>query len=199
MFEIRLHDEIYQAEPFTLNEYEDLIAEWSDEKVLRLLKKVKGYNINNPKHYTECVFAQLWAISLGDMNQQKTISCECGAEHDLFINYGYINTPIEKGFIYSVGEYKIKFRYPVIFEDKDQIEMVARCMQSIMYKDEEVLISDLDQASLDALYGLLTAEHIELLIKELLSPTISIGLPVECGNVYHIKGLSEMLRVIEHG
>lgn len=197
MFEIKIYDKTYQASYMTLDEYEDLVKNYTPEQILNVIKThVQGIDINRTSVYIEAVFIQLWANSLGELNQSRELDCVCGEKHNIDINYSFLNVPEETGFIYDIGGIKIKFRYPRMFEDQDQIDMIMKCIVSIIQDAEEIPVHELSEYSLEAVYALFTKEVIEHIINELLAPKVVLAIPTGCGEIFTISGLNEFMEAM---
>lgn len=193
MFEIICNNITYNARYFTLDEYEATLLKITNNHIKEainglLIDCIESYDTNLPKHYAECIFLKLWAHSLGNVTKEL---------NDVFVNFNYIETPIEKGFIYKVENISLKMRYPKLFEDTDKLEMVINCMDSVILENEtEIKISDLSTQDLDALYSILSKDIIVALRDELLRPKPYIAFPFE-DEIKKIEGFKNLLEVID--
>lgn len=197
MFEIKMFDKIYKASYITLNEYEELVKNYTPESILSIIEThVVGIDLTRTAAYLEGVFIQLWAHSLGELNQTRDLDCVCGEHHVLDINYGFLTVPEETGFVYNIADIKIRFRYPRMFEDKDQIDMVMKCMVSVIEGAEEIPVDELSEASLEAVYALFSKDVIEHIIKELLAPKVVLAIPTGCGEIFKLSGLGDFMEAM---
>ncbi|ASZ76444.1 hypothetical protein [Proteus phage PM2] len=193
MFEITCNDLIYKARYFTLDEYEATLLKITDNNIKEaittlLIDCVDSYDTNLPKHYAECIFLKLWAHSLGGVTKDL---------NGVFVNFNYIESPAEKGFIYKIENLSLKMRYPKLFEDSDKLEMVINCIDSVILENEtEIKIQDLSSEDIEALYSLLTKDSIIALRDELLRPKPYIAFPLD-GEIHKIEGFKNLLEVID--
>lgn len=200
-FEITCAEHKFDCTPFTLDEYQGLIEAklngTMSDSLKALLDRHVAPGLNLPKHQMEGIMLKLWANSLGDINQEKDYICDCGKEHKVFLNYNYIDIPKETGFEYNLGGIKLKLRYPKLFEDKNHINMVVSCITHVITESQVIPIAELSEQEIEDLYSTITKEVIEDLVKELLRPTISLGVPLDCEcPAYIIKGLPEFLSLV---
>ncbi|AUM58437.1 baseplate hub [Proteus phage phiP4-3] len=193
MFEITCNDITYNARYFTLDEYEDVLNKITDNNIKDaisglLIDCIDSYDTNLPKHYAECIFLKLWAHSLGGVTKEL---------NGIFVNFNYIETPKEKGFIYKLDGLSLKMRYPKLFEDSDKLEMVINCIDSVLLEDQtEIKASELSSDDLNVLYSYLTKDVIFSLRDELLRPKPYIAFPVD-DEIKTIEGFKNLLEVID--
>lgn len=193
-----------QCRAFTLREYKDLLQAklegHMEDEILSLIKKCTDAK-DLTRHEGELLLVNLWANSIGEVNVERTWECACGKEIPIPINLMHASVDSTEELLYSFKDFKVKFRYPSLFQDKNKAQMVAECIEYIVIPDGSTLsVDDLSDAEIDDLYAAITTEDIERISLMLTRPQIQLAVPIscECGesHVHVIKGLKEFFKVL---
>lgn len=203
-FIARIGQHDIECRAFTLREYKDLLQAKlegrMEDEILSLFKKCT----NAPemsKHEGELLLINLWANSIGEVNVERTWECACGKEIPIPINLMHASVDVTEDLLYSFSEFKVKFRYPSLFQDKNKAQMVAECIEYIVIPDGSTLsVEELSDNEIEDLYAAITTEDIERISAMLTRPQIQLAVPIscECGesHVHIIKGLKEFFKVL---
>lgn len=203
-FIARIGQKDIECRAFTLREYKDLLQAKlegrMEDEILSLFKKCT----NAPelsKHEGELLLVNLWANSIGEVNVERTWECACGKEIPIPINLMHARVDVTEDLLYSFSDFKVKFRYPGLFQDKNKAQMVAECIEYIVIPDGSTLaVDDLSDTEIEDLYAAITTEDIERISAMLTRPQIQLAVPIscECGesHVHIIKGLKEFFKVL---
>lgn len=203
-FIARIVDKDINCRAFTLREYKDLLKAKIDgtmePEILELFKKCTDAPWL-PKHEGELLLVNLWANSMGEVNSEHTWQCACGRETLIPINLIHASIDATEELLYKFPGFKIKFRYPGLFEDKNTAQMVAECIEYIITEnDEQISIEDLTEHEMEDLYSVITSEDITKIAAMLTRPELQLAVPIscECGesHVHIIKGLKEFFRML---
>lgn len=201
-FIVQIKNKTINCRAFTLREYKDLLQAKLEKRmepaIIELLNKctdAKGLN----KQEAELLLINLWSNSLGAVNVEHTWVCECGKEQDIPVTISRASIVDESEVIRDFGAFKIKFRYPGLFEDGDKGKMIACCIEYIITEGgERIVVDDLNEAEIEDLYNAITLDDINALMEELLKPQVQMAIPIscECGahSVHVIKGLKEFFK-----
>ncbi|MFP9048635.1 hypothetical protein, partial [Enterococcus faecalis] len=77
---------------------------------------------------SELLLIHLWAHSLGEFNHENSWKSTCGTERPTHINLLHTQIDAPEDLWYTLGDIKIKFRYPKIFDDKNIAHMIVSCI-----------------------------------------------------------------------
>lgn len=203
-FEVQIGEKTINCRAFTLREYKDILktktAGTLEPFIITLLNKctdARGLS----KHEAELLLIHVWAHSLGVINQEQTWTCSCGTEQQIPVNLTHIRYDDTQELLRDFGAFKLKFRYPRLFEDKNKGMMVASCIESIITPAGEMLkVDDLNETEIDDLYAAITVDDIESISEMLLAPTVQLAIPISCGcgesSVHVVKGLKEFFKFL---
>lgn len=203
-FEARIGDKVIQCRAFTLEEYRDLIKAKADgtikEYVPELIKNctnARGLN----RQESELLLVHLWANSLGEVSHQNTWVCSCGHEIPQSINLTFAQIDEPEDLWYSLGGFRIKLRYPNLFEDSNISMMIASCIQYIHVNGETISVDELNDKEIDDLYSAITEDDIARIKSLLLKPTVKLAVPIKCdkcgeNHIHVIEGLKEFFKLI---
>lgn len=203
-FEVRIGDKTIACRAFTLREYKDLLQAKLEKRlepfIVSLLNDctdAKGLN----KQESELLLINLWAHSIGQVNAEHIWNCDCGNEISVPINLTHAYIDSTGDLLYAFKGFKIKFRYPDLFEDKNPASMVAQCIEHLITDDGQLLsVDDLSEREVNDLYSAITSEDIIRIQEMLLEPTVKMGIPISCScgksHVHVISGLTEFFRML---
>jgi hypothetical protein len=203
-FEARIGSKTVQCRAFTLKEYKDLIeAKMRGEvkdTVLELIKNCTNAKDLN-RQESELLLVQLWSHSLGEVNHQNTWVCSCGHEILTSINFTFTQIDEPEDLWYPLAGFRIKLRYPKLFEDENIAQMIASCIEHIHVNGEMISVDDLNDREIDDLYSAITEDDIIRIKELLLKPTVQLAVPIKCEkcgeqHVHVIKGLKEFFKLI---
>lgn len=201
-FDVTVSGKSIQCRAFTLEEYKQLIEakvnKTTEVTVKRLLEEctnARGLN----RQESELLLVNLWAHSVGEVNHENTWVCPEGHETLTSINFTSAQIDAPEELWYPLSNFKLKLRYPELFDDKNVAQMIATCIEYIYVNGEMISIDDLNDAEINDLYQAITEEDISRLKELLLKPTVYLAVPVkckECGatHVEVIKGLADFFR-----
>lgn len=202
-FEITVLNKTFQCRAFTLREYKDLMEAKANGTLASVVTRIindctDARNLN--KQESELLLVKLWAHSIGEVNTQATWVCPCGKELSIPVNLTHAQVDSPEELVRDFGAFKIKFRYPKFFEDKEQTKMIVQCIDYIIVGNERLKVDDLTEQELQDLYNAITYDDIKAITEMLLKPTIYLAVPIscECGNkhIHVIKGLKEFFRLL---
>ena len=203
-FEVQINCSDIQCRAFTLEEYKELIDGKIngniDEVVKRLINNcTSARNLN--KQESELLLIQLWSHSLGEVNHENIWICPEGHETLTPINFTSAQIDEPEELWYPLANFKLKLRYPKLFDDKNIAQMIATCIEYIYVNGETISIEDLNDKEIDDLYSAITEEDIIRIKNMLLKPTVYLAVPVKCQkcgatHVEVIKGLKEFFRYL---
>ncbi len=202
-FDVSIGSKTFKCRAFTLGEYKDLMKAKADgnikDTVLDILNKCTNAR-NLTKQESEMLLVKLWAHSTGEVNINTVYTCECEKEILVPINMNYIQLDDVQDIIYDFKNFKIKFKYPKIFEDSNKALMVASCIDYIIVGDEKLKVDDLTEQELSDLYTAITTEDMIKISDMLVNPTIYMAIPIQCecgkSHIKVIKGLKEFFRLL---
>lgn len=203
-FNVNVAGKTINCRAFTLREYKDLLKAKLDNDIanciVQLINKcTDAKNLN--KQESELLIIKLWAHSLGEVNHEHTYVCSCGKEQQVALNFNHvqIDTPDEE-MIWDFLNFKVKFKYPEIFDDSNIASMVAKCIEFIDVDGSIIQIDDLSDVELEDLYGAISSESLKNISAMLLKPKVVLAVPIscECGEstVHVIKGLKEFFKLL---
>lgn len=203
-FETKLGSKIINCRAFTLSDYRDLIEAKQNGTIQEVVERILGECTDArdlTKQQAEFVLVNLWAQSLGEVNHQNAWVCSCGHEIPTAINFTQIQMDATEELWYDLTAFKIKLRYPRLFEDKNIAQMIASCIEYIFVDGEAISVDELNDNEIDDLYSAITEDDIKKISKLLLEPTIYTAIPIECdkcgeSHVHVIRGLKEFFRLI---
>ncbi|ANA49532.1 baseplate hub [Salmonella phage vB_SnwM_CGG4-1] len=203
-FEVLIGEKTIECRAFTLEEYKNLIVSKQQgsikQSVLDLIKNcTNAKNLN--KQESELLLVNLWSHSLGEVNHQNTWVCSCGHETQVPINFTFAQIDEPEELWYNLRHFKIKLRYPNLFEDENIASMISSCIQTIHVNGETIGIEDLNNKEIEDLYSAITEDDIINIKNLLLKPTVQLAVPVKCSecgenHVHIIKGLKEFFKLI---
>lgn len=203
-FTARILNKNIECRAFTLREYKDLLKAKLDgrmeDEILKLFNKCTNAE-RLTKQEGELLLVNLWAQSMGEVNMERTWQCSCGKEIQVPINLTHASIDSNDELLYSFPGFKIKFKYPGLFEDKNTAQMVAECIDYIITEtDEQIKVEDLTDHELEDLYSVITTEDITNIAEMLVKPQLQLAIPIscECGenHVHVIKGLKEFFKML---
>lgn len=201
-FEVNVAGKNIECRAFTLEEYKQLIEAkmngTTESTVNELIKNCTSATGLN-KQESELLLVKLWAHSVGEVNHENIWICPEGHETLTSINFTSAQIDDPEELWYSLANFKIKFKYPKIFEDKHIGMMIVKCIEYIYVNGETISINDLNDRELDDLYSAISQEDIAKIRDMLLKPTVQLAVPVKCSkcgatHVEVIKGLREFFR-----
>ena len=196
-----------QARAFTLDEYRELIEARvaGDNKQIRdittrLVADCTSARMVN-RQECEWIIVNLWAHSLGEVNHTHIWNCTCGKETLIDMNFSHAQIIDESNELwYGKSNFKLKLRYPKIFEDSDYGAMIASCIEYIVANDEQIDIEDLNDVELNDLFSSISIQDMQNIIEILMAPKLVLAVPVtcECGihAVHTITGIKEFLELL---
>lgn len=203
-FVTKIGDKTINCRAFTLREYKDLLKAKLEgrleEEILELFKKCTDAP-ELPRHEGELLLVKLWAQSLGEVNVERPWHCACGREQMVPMNLIQASTTEAREVVWGFTNFKIRFRWPNIFQDKYKAQTVAECIHSIVTPDDvEIFPDDLSDEEVNDLYSAITVEDIEKIFAHLTEPQVQLAVPIscECGHneIHVVKGLKEFFKLI---
>lgn len=203
-FDVNIGNKIINCRTFTLREYKAILHAKTngvlEPYIIQLLKDCTNAK-NLVKHEAELLLIHLWSNSLAVVNQEQTWVCDCGHEQQIPINLSHISYESTTDLVHDFGQFKIKFRYPGLFEDKNTAVMVASCIEYIITPDGEMLnIDDLNEAEIEDLYSAITVNDINDISAMLLKPQVQLAIPISCqcgkSSVHIVSGLKEFFKFL---
>lgn len=203
-FETRISGKTIHCRAFTLEEYLQLIQAKSDGNIPSKIKEL----INNctdatdlNRQESELLILKLWANSIGEVNHQASWVCECGNEIEVPINFTYAQIDSPEDLWYDLKNFKIKFKYPKIFDDSNIALMIAECIEYILVNNEQIYVEELNDQELNDLYSAITADDIVKIKEMLLKPKVSLSVPISCAcgksHIHTITGLKEFFKIMQ--
>lgn len=208
-FNVRLpSDEIIQCKTFPLKPYSEiLITKSKGESIVPLLKDLLNQYANAghlPKHDAEFVLIHLLNNSLNEDVTPRVIKQCLACEHKEEVALDLKHLSIYKSKELSdvdFGKFKIRLRYPKIFDDSNTALLITSCIDAIVVGDEVIGVDDLTDVELNDLYEAITVDHLREIKDMLLSPEIQLAIPYKCPScgkeeVFVISGLSNLLDLI---
>jgi hypothetical protein len=203
-FEVIIKNQKINCRAFTLREYKDLLQaklQGTLEDFIPSLIETCTDAKNLNKQASELLLINLWAHSLGEVNIEREWVCSCGREQTIPMTLTRAQLSKEPEVIKDFGTFKVVFRYPSLFEDKNNAMMVAGCIDYILTTTgEKLTLEDLSDTEIDDLYSVITAEDILSISSALTEPKPFLAIPIscECGDnsVHIIKGLKEFFKVM---
>lgn len=205
-FDVRVGSKIINCRAFTLKEYLELITAKKNGSVEEIVKKLikdctnaKAKDLNRQE--SELLLIHLWAHSLGEVNHENSWKCTCGTEIPTHINLLHTQVDAPEDLWYTLGNIKIKFHYPKIFDDKNIAHMIVSCIETIHANGESIPVEDLNEKELEDLYSIITESDIVAIKDMLLKPTVYLAVPIkcpECGKTHAhvIRGLKEFFELL---
>lgn len=205
-FDVRVGSKIINCRAFTLKEYLELITAKKNGSVEEIVKKLikdctnaKAKDLNRQE--SELLLIHLWAHSLGEVNHENSWKCTCGTEIPTHINLLHTQVDAPEDLWYTLGNIKIKFHYPKIFDDKNIACMIVSCIETIHANGESIPVEDLNEKELEDLYSIITESDIVAIKDMLLKPTVYLAVPIkcpECGKTHAhvIRGLKEFFELL---
>lgn len=205
-FDVRVGSKIINCRAFTLKEYLELITAKKNGSVEEIVKKLikdctnaKAKDLNRQE--SELLLIHLWAHSLGEVNHENSWKCTCETEIPTHINLLHTQIDAPEDLWYTLGDIKIKFHYPKIFDDKNIAHMIVSCIETIHANGESIPVEDLNEKELEDLYSIITESDIVAIKDMLLKPTVYLAVPIkcpECGKTHAhvIRGLKEFFELL---
>ncbi|AHY25172.1 baseplate hub [Pectobacterium bacteriophage PM2] len=203
-FAVFINNKEIECRAFTLREYKNLLIAKSEGRLEDAIKKLFKDCTNAkdlPKHEAELLLVKLWAHSLGEVNVERIWGCDCGKEIIVPINLIRAGIDSTDDLLYVFKDFKIQFKYPGIFEDKNKAVMVASCIEYIITNSgEQLKVDDLSDVELDDLYSAITNVDIDQISDMLTKPKIQLAIPIkcECGkdHIHVVSGLKEFFKLL---
>lgn len=203
-FDVKIKNKTIKCRAFTLREYKDLLQAKLESRIESFINELisnctDARDLN--KQESELLVINLWAHSLAEVNIEREWSCSCGRSQVVPMTLTRATLGKEPDVIKDFGNFKIVFRYPKLFEDKNRAMMVAGCIDYILTSaGEKLFLSDLSDAELDDLYSVITEKDIKEVYDALVAPKPILAIPIscECGEhtVHVIEGLKEFFKVM---
>ncbi|ARW57615.1 baseplate hub subunit [Serratia phage X20] len=203
-FTVHVSDKVVNCRAFTLREYKNLMEAklkgTIDQAIKDLIKKctdAQGLN----RQESELLLIKLWAYSLGEVNHEHTWVCSCGREQEVPLNFTHaqIDEP-SAPLVWEFENFKVKFKYPELFDDSNIAMLVAKCIEFIDVDGSLIKVDDLSDAELDDLYSAISSEALKDIAAMLLKPKVVLAVPIscECGesNIHVIEGLKEFFKLL---
>ena len=210
-FTVSIGDEKIECNSFSLNDYTKLLFARSSEDS-RLIKhwmneilKTHTTMIDFTKHKAELVIVHLIAKSLNEKIPVQEYVCECGNEIEtpININQTYIdyNKSNEK-LVYAFKNFKIKLKYPQLFEDDNVADMLIKSIEAVYVSEERIELDDLSENELNDLYNAILPSDMDNIANILLEPKVKLGVSISCkkcgkNHVHAITGFKEFIRILE--
>lgn len=208
-FNVRLpSDEIIKCKTFPLKPYSEiLVAKSKEEPISDLLKQLlQDYSEAQhlAKHDAEYVLIHLLNNSLNEDVVPRVIKqcsdCKHEEEIELDLKRLSIYKSIELSDI-NFGKFKLRMRYPKIFDDSNMTLLITSCIDSVIIGDEVIGLEDLTEIELNDLYEAITTDHLKQMRDMLINPEIQLAIPYKCPScgkeeVFVISGLSNLLSLI---
>lgn len=202
-FEVNIGTKTIKCRAFTLGEYRDLMQAKLNGNLKEHIQNLLWTCTNATgltKQESELLIVKLWAHSTGEVNSDAVHICDCGKENLVSINMNYAQLDEAEDLVYDFKNFKIKFKYPRIFDDSNIARMISTCIDYIIVGEEKLLIDDLTEQELSDLYGAITTEDAKRIADALLKPSIYLAVPVQCecgkSHIKLIKGLKEFFRLL---
>lgn len=204
-FETRINGKHIQCRAFKLKEYLDLIAAKAKNNgevaiVIKDIIKNCTDAVGLNRQESELLIIKLWAHSIGEVNHEGSWHCTCGREIPVPINFTFAQIDAPEELWYSLPGFKIKFKYPELFDDANKAMMIAKCIDYILVNNEQIYFSDLTDNEIDDLYSAITTDDVIKISEMLLKPTVQLSVPIscECGesHIHTIKGLKEFFKIM---
>lgn len=203
LFTVRVGSKDINCRAFTLREYKDLLEAHLNDELERVVLDILD-NCSDAKdlskHEAELLLIKIWAHSLGEVNHEHDYTCSCGKTFKVPMNFMHAAVTGESDLIYPLANFKLKLKYPKIFEDKNTAQMVACCIDYIIVDGTQIKVEDLSEVEINDLYSAITVEDITKIAALLLKPTIEMGIPIscECGesSVHVIRGFKEFFKLL---
>ncbi|BBC78255.1 baseplate hub [Escherichia phage EcS1] len=203
-FTVHVSGKVVNCRAFTLREYKDLMhAKLKGTLDLAIVELIKNCtdadNLNRQE--SELLVIKLWAHSLGEVNHEHTWVCACKREQEVPLNFTHaqIDAPSEP-LVWEFTNFKVKFKYPKLFDDSNMAMMVAKCIEFIDVDGSVIKVDDLSDLELDDLYAAISSEALKDITAMLLKPQVVLAVPIscECGetSVHVIKGLKEFFKLL---
>lgn len=203
-FETKINGKVIHCRAFTLGEYLDLIKAKAAGNIKPVVQKILNDCTDAKgllKHESELLLIRLWAQSLGEVSHTATYVCDCGNEIPTPINLTYAGIVGTGELLYQLSGFKVKFKYPKMFDDENIGLMIASCIEYIIVNGEQIFVDDLNETEIQDLYSAITTEDVKNITDMLLEPTIQLAVPIACScgknHVQTITGLKEFFRIIQ--
>ena len=202
-FETRISGQHIQCRAFTLEEYSNLMAAKKDgtikDYIPTLIKECTNA-IGLNRQESELLIVKLWAHSIGEVNHEVTWNCTCGRQIPVPLNYTHATIDAPEDLWYNLAGFKVKFKYPELFDDSDIPLMIAKCIDYIVVGSEQIYFADLNDAEVEDLYAAITTDDVKAISEMLLKPQVQLAVPItcECGisHIHVIKGLKEFFKIM---
>lgn len=203
-FSAKIGDKTISCRAFTLEEYLNLITAKNNGKlkgaVQELIKNCTSAKDLN-KQEAELLLVHLWSQSLGEVNHENTWKCTCGHESKVYINLLHTRIDDSDDLWYTLGDIKLKLRYPELFDDENVAEMIVKCMESVYSNGENININDLNEREINDLYAYITEQDVVNIKELLLKPTVNLSLPVKCeacgeNHIHTLRGLKDFFEIM---
>lgn len=202
-FDVNIGTKTIKCRAFTLREYKDIISAKAKGGLKEVLEGILWSCTNATgltKQESELLIVKLWAHSIGEVNLDAVKICECGKENLVSFSINYAQLDEAEDVIYDFKNFKIKFKYPRIFEDSNIPRMISTCIDYIIVGDEKLSIEDLTEQELDDLFTAITTEDAQRIADALLKPSIYLAVPIQCecgkSHVHVVRGLKEFFRLL---
>lgn len=204
-FETTINGKLIQCRAFTLEEYLSLVRAKANKtlttEVLKVIKSCTDAKDLN-KQESELLIIRLWAHSIGEVNHTATYVCSCGHEIQTPLNTTHAQIPPPGDLLYHLNGFKIKFKYPKLFDDSDISLMIASCIEYLVVGGEQIFFDDLSDVEIQDLYSAITTEDISKIKDLLLAPKVELAVPIKCekcgeNHVQKITGLKEFFRILQ--
>lgn len=201
-FDVSISGKEIQCRAFTLEEYKGLI----DAKINGTVENAINELIKNcttardlNRQESELLLVKLWSHSVGEVNHENTWTCPEGHETLTSINFTSAQVDDPEDLWYPLANFRLKLRYPKLYEDKNIALMIASCIEYIYVNGETISVEDLNDKEIDDLYSAITTDDMQRMQDMLLKPTVHLAVPVKCKvcgatHVEVIKGLKEFFR-----
>lgn len=203
-FDVKIKNKTIKCRAFTLREYKDLLQAKLEDRIESFINELilnctDARDLN--KQESELLVINLWAHSLAEVNIEREWTCSCSRTQVVPMTLTRASLGKEPEVVRDFGNFKIVFRYPKLFEDKNRAIMVASCIDYILTSGgEKLLLTDLSDHELDDLYSIITEKDIKEIYDELTAPKPILAIPIscECGEhtVHVIEGLKEFFKVM---
>ena len=206
-FQIKVEQKVINCRAFTFGEFQSLIEAKTDgrlaEAIYNVIRDCTDIDVSElPRHTAELIFLKVWIHSLNRVNIDHVWVCgECGAETPVTLNIdsAYTTSP-DTDLFYDLGQVKMKFRYPRIFEDDDLMQMIITCTEYIVIGNDQYTLDDLDETDFDKVLTMINDTAVTEIIDMLLAPSVVLAVPIKCScgesGVHKVVGLHEFFKLL---
>ncbi|ADI96431.1 gp26 baseplate hub subunit [Acinetobacter phage Ac42] len=211
LFNVNTPDQQVSCKALSVSQYLEILSTRGThniEALQNLLIDILDKNTNAKnisKHSLEMLIIVLIAKSINEGKVDTPYNCACGRTFSVPIDYSSVQIGYPKDYPglkepLSIGSFKVRLKYPSLFEDQNIYSLIVNSLDQIMTNEQVLKIDELSDVELETLQSLITTEHINKIKDLVLGPKPYVAVPVKCecgkSEVHVIDGFNKLFKAV---